>query len=247
MQFKPIDSVRASTYEKVVDRIKEMIFQGQLKPGDQLPPERDLALLLGVSRTSLREALKILAASGLVSIRHGQGVFIADRDLEGYMQQFAKRMFLTEDTVEDLFQVRKILESKAASWAAERATPDDIRELQEVVARGREANRPRSSRGWPILAEHDARFHHVLAHAAGNQVLLRLLENLMDLLTDARAHSLSIPGRSETSVEEHARIVEKIAIHDAAAAEQSMLQHLESVEKSMLLSFGRSPDSEPKS
>ncbi|WP_258359021.1 FadR/GntR family transcriptional regulator [Moorella sulfitireducens (nom. illeg.)] len=228
--FKPIYRNPKSVYHRVVDEIKKSIFEGRIKPGDRLPAERELAEMLGVSRTSVREALKMLAAEGLVSIRHGQGAFISEQDPDEYLKRFASHLPVNRDTVLHLFEVRKVLEPQAARWVAERAGQADIQELASMVTTTREhLGRLRSGR-LSLLAGHDSNFHYRLAQATGNTVLVRLMHSMLDLLADSRSRSLAIPGRGERSVDEHYEIVKALLARDGEAAATAMFRHLEDVE-----------------
>lgn len=229
--FQPINRNPKSVYNRVVDEIKKSIFEGKMSPGDRLPAERELAEMLGVSRTSVREALKMLAAEGLVSIRHGQGAFISEQDPDEYLKRFASHLPVNQDTVLDLFEVRKVLEPQTARWVAERGSQNDIQELASMVTTTREQlGRLRSGR-LSLLAGHDSNFHYRLAQATGNTVLVRLMHSMLDLLADSRSRSLAIPGRGERSVDEHYEIVQAILHRDADAAATAMLRHLEDVEE----------------
>lgn len=241
--FKPLNTKQQSVYERVMQEIRSAVFQGDLKPGDQLPPERDLAEMLGVSRTSLREALKMLSAAGIVTIKHGQGVFISSTDPDQYIQRFANQLFMQEDRVTDLFEIRRLLEPQAAAWAAERATPDTATELLELVRRTRGELGGRASGNLMLLAESDGKFHQRLAEMTENQVLVRTMHHLLDLLTDLRALALSIPGRPLESLEDHERIARYIAAKDAEGASRAMHDHLEGVERDLSTKLGREPGS----
>ncbi|QGP93688.1 HTH-type transcriptional regulator LutR [Neomoorella glycerini] len=235
--FQPINRNPKSVYHRVVDEIKKSIFEGRMKPGDRLPAERELAEMLGVSRTSVREALKMLAAEGLVSIRHGQGAFISEQDPDEYLKQFASHLPVNRDTVLHLFEVRKVLEPQAARWVAERASQADIQELAGMVTTTREQlGRLRSGR-LSLLAGHDSNFHYRLAQATGNTVLVRLMHSMLDLLADSRSRSLAIPGRGERSVDEHYEIVKALINRNGDEAAAAMLRHLEDVEEQVVAAW----------
>lgn len=185
-----------------------------------------------MSRISIREALKSLAAMDLVKIRHGDGVYVCEPD-KGRQNNRAY-LFGPRVTMKELYELRKVLETQAAAWAAERGAPDKVRELANLIESIKEAISERSSGYLLLLGEHDARFHLCLAEAAQNQVLVRVMRHLLDLMAEARARSWSIPGRPERSVDDHARIVEAILSHDPAGARDAMYQHLENVEKELL-------------
>ena len=169
-------------YEKVVKSIKSSIAEGKLKPGDKLPAERALAQMLGISRTSLRIALKLLAAEGLVEIKHGKGVFIAEKDNDDIIKKFSEKIFIEDETLNDFFEIRKVLETQAAIWAVEKGTQEQIANLEDIVNSTLAELNSNKELDYGILAEHNFKFHTCLAEACGNPVLLRIMENLIDLL-----------------------------------------------------------------
>ncbi len=235
--FKPIDPNPKSVYRRVVDEIKRSIYEGRMVPGDRLPAERVLANILGVSRTSVREALKMLASEGLVNIRHGQGAFISEQNPDEYLKQFTAQLTANRTTVEHLFEIRKILEPQAVRWVAERGAEGDINKLVEMVTvTKRQLGRLRSGR-LSLLADHDSDFHYCLAQASGNSVLVRLVLSMLDLLADSRSRSLSIPGRGERSVRDHYKIAEALQRREPEEAAAAMQSHLEDVEQQIMVAW----------
>lgn len=228
--FRPVEPANLR-YEKVVLQIKSAISSGELKPGDKLPPERELAKLFGVSRTSIREALKSLATSGLITIRHGDGAYVSEPRLENELASLAGYLLDRQGTLMELLELRKVLETQAAAWAAERGDPDKMRELAGLIVVGRDGIRKRSGGLLSLLTEHDTKFHLCLADAAGNQVYVRVMNHLLDLLIDSRVKAWSIPGRPLKSLEEHAKVVDAIVRRDPEGAKEAMRQHLESLER----------------
>lgn len=230
--FKPIVDDHANLYQKIVSQIKKLIAQGKLQPGDRLPPERELCSLLNVSRTSIREALKILTALGLVDIRHGQGVFVAEMNTDQVIVQLASLLVARQDSIKDLFEIRKIIETQAAAWAAERAAEDEIEDIVAIAGVSVE----RVEAGDLSLTEAkelDTRFHNTIAEATHNAVLVRIMYNLLDILSESRSQSLVIPHRAEKSTYEHRDIAARIEGRDIRGAGDAMLRHLEGVERSI--------------
>lgn len=232
--FKPVSNKHESVYEKVVKQLRNSILEGKLKPGDKLPGERNLAEYLGVSRSSLREALKRLSVEGLVNIKHGQGVFISERDPEQIILQFAQGLFAGNDTLKDLFEIRKIFEVQAAKWAAERVNKDQILLLENDVIKTLIMLKEEKHRNLINIAEHDCNFHNNLAILSGNAVLEKIMFNLIDLINESRMQTFSIPKRLYTSIEEHLEIVRAIEKKDPLLAGEAMLKHLENVERDLL-------------
>jgi GntR family transcriptional repressor for pyruvate dehydrogenase complex len=216
--------------QKVVAQISELVARGQLQPGDRLPTEREMAAQFGVSRTAVRDAIKLLAGRGILEVKRGAGIFIASR--EGVADHFALLLRIRQGSIEELFEVRKLIEVQAAGWAAERGSPEAIAAIQRVVAEAEAALDDPAA-----LARCDAAFHVAVAAAARNGVLLRIMQNLLDLLASSREESLRIPGRAARSVGEHRTVLAAIERGDAAAARQRMWEHLDSVERAIVQRF----------
>lgn len=234
-RFRPVSDSSQSLDTRVVARIRDLIESGDLQPGDRLPPERDLALQLGVSRTALREALHTLAAFGLVELRHGRGVFITAGSARATAERLTHALPFNDSAqrLRDLFEIRRVLEGAAAEWAATRATDEQIAELRAIVREARTlyTHEPLDTAAAGAL---DVRFHATLASATANHTLVLLMVALVDELGVSRGRSLAIPGRPQKSAEQHERLVDAIVAHDASAARRAMLQHLNDVERSIL-------------
>jgi len=227
--FEPI-SDNTVLSEKIIFQITDAIVRGELKPGDRLPTERELAEAFRVSRTALRDAIKILTGRGLVDVKHGVGIFIADQSEKFY--DITSAMPSARSGLKDLFEVRKVLESQAACWAALRGEPSHLLRLQGIVSEAKEG-----AEDLPFLSEKDGQFHVAIAEASNNLVLVRIMWTILGLLTNARETSLKIPGRPLESLNQHERIIHAIAEHNADAAKEAMLAHLDSVESSVALNI----------
>lgn len=211
--------------EKVVSQIIQALNTGNLQPGDRLPPEREMCEMFSVSRTVIRDALKTLAGLGVVTVRHGMGTFINEVANEPEdISRLASLLQISRGTMEELFQVRGVLESKAVFWCAQNATDEDITELEDIV---RSAKVPENE---AKLALFDAEFHLKICEAAGNRVLVRLMINVLDLLGEVREKVLMIPGRQRLSVRDHQEIVAAIRERNPDLACQRMLNHLKNSE-----------------
>jgi GntR family transcriptional repressor for pyruvate dehydrogenase complex len=230
--FKPLVTHNTSLYNRIVEEIRSALEQGKLQPGDRLPPEREMAVQLGVSRTSLREAMKVLAGRGIVSIRHGQGIYMADGSTHQLVNEMARLLMRNSGTLSDLFEIRRLLESSAAGWAAERATAEQLAALVQVVAEAR-AGAESDTFSTKDYERHDHRFHMMLAELTGNAVLVHVMDNMIDLLREGRKSSLSVPGRPQRSIADHDQILAAIGRRDPEAAKKAMIHHLESVERSI--------------
>ncbi len=222
--FEPVRS-QGNLSEGIVNQIMQAIKRGELKPGDRLPPEREMCSMFSVSRTVIRDALKTLVGLGVVTIRHGMGAFINQiADEQEDMSRLASLLHISKGTVEELFQVREVLESQAVVWCTQNATEHDIQELEKIVERGRKADVRESQLGML-----DAEFHLKICEAAGNRVLMRLMINLLDLLGENRARVLMVPGRQRLSVVDHAAVTEAIKERNSDLAREEMLKHLAGV------------------
>lgn len=235
--FKSINEERTTFSKKVVDHIKELITTGKLDEGDKLPAERELAAMMNVSRPTIREAFKILSAMGFLEIRHGHGVFVADHTLR--INNLAQFLFLQTDTVHELFEVRKMIETETITWAAEKASSEFLEEIavktEEIYHRviiNQEFDEKESRETF--LSQSDQEFHLMIAKAAGNEVVLRIMHNLIDLLRQSRMQSMKIPGRVEQSLKEHIEIANALAERNVKKARQSMFEHLKSVEQDLV-------------
>jgi len=212
-------------YEQVAEQIQRLVADGVLKPGDHLPPERELAAQFGVGRSSLRDAIRTLEVMGVVQSRHGAGTVILDLDTDALVVPLASALMRKREMVAELLEVRRMIEPGLAARAAKNATRDEIARMEEILKRQRDKIR----RGEPTIEE-DSEFHAALMHAARNSVILRVMDVLMDLLRESRARSLQTPGRLEKSYAGHLRILRAIRRRDGAGAEGAVRKHLHEVE-----------------
>ena len=220
---------RTKVYEEVAVRLRRVIADGRLKPGDKLPPERELASALGVSRTSVRDAIRSLQVAGLLEPRQGEGTVIREVSTETFMAPIASALLARRDLLADLMDVRKMIEPAMAREAARRATPDEVRQMEAILAR----QAARLEAGG-LAIEEDSAFHDMIARASRNQVVLKVVDVLMDLLREGRERSLQVRGRPQRSLRGHRQILEAIRRRDGNAAERAMLNHLEQIEEMLL-------------
>jgi GntR family transcriptional repressor for pyruvate dehydrogenase complex len=219
----PIKSTRI--YEEIVRQVKALISEGRLKSGDQLPPERDLADQFKVSRTSVREAFRTLESLGLIEIRPGEGTFVREVSVESLIKPLAQVILSHREAVAELFEARRLLEPAIAGLAARRATRDEIQEMERIL----EDQAKAVAAGMTGLTQ-DAAFHSAIAASVRNRAITRIVNALMDLLTQSREESLQTPGRPTRSHEDHRRILGAIRLRDEAAAQRAMRDHLVAVE-----------------
>ena len=218
-------TARTTLYARIADYIRELIESQHFQPGEQLPAERELAQMLGVSRVPLREAMRTLAAQGLVEIRRGRGIFVSPRALDATIEQLAATLLKQRDAFEELFAVRRLLEPAAAGWAATRSEEADAARLERLVA-GMEAAGAASPPDLDTIGERDIQLHVEIAVCADNRVLVRIMQAIQDLHREQLETSQRYEGRVPETVKDHRRIVDAIATGDAPAAERAMLAHL---------------------
>jgi len=234
VDLKPIKTRRI--YEEIVEQIRQLVAEGELKPGDRLPSERELSERLQVSRASVREALSALEMMGLLEVRSGEGTYIRQVNMEAIVAPLAWVLSLERDAVLQLLEVRKILEVQAAGLAAERAEEDEISELGEAL----EAMRDDLVTGQ-LGVKADHRFHYAVAQATHNQILIRLMHAISDTmeqtLKTSRMKMYESKGTPQRLLEEHVAIYEAIKRRDSGEAQEKMLSHLVGVEQEMLKNF----------
>jgi GntR family transcriptional repressor for pyruvate dehydrogenase complex len=239
-------TVRTSRlYEQIVQQIEESILKGALKPGDQLPAERELAQRFGVSRTAVREAVKALREKGLVEAYSGRGTFITDGTSQVIRQSLdlMTRIGQQEGSVH-LSELRQMLEPQIAALAATRIEEQLLATMREaVVVMDRSLHDP------DAYIEADLDFHLALAEAAGNPLILSLLDSIVGLLREQRRRIFEVDGGPERGQFHHKRVLEAIEHHDPEKTRAAMRDHLEQVrEDSQGSSTGKKPvASEPSS
>ncbi|MGY2896997.1 FadR/GntR family transcriptional regulator [Deinococcus sp. UYEF24] len=223
MTAKPVKHVKIA--DQVADELQDWFRSGELTPGMRLPPERELAARFGVSRTSLRDALRRLELLGYLDARQGDGTYVRVPGAEGVSQPFRNLVNTLPQNAADLLEFRMLLEPEVAALAAARLTPLARQELGESLSRQQALKD-----GSPRLSREDTLFHDALARAAGNTVVLRVLETLRDLLHDVRAVALPAAGSGRT-VLEHQQIIQAVLALDQDGARQAMREHLHYVKE----------------
>lgn len=219
---------RNKVYEDVARQIERLILK-KLRPGDKLPSERELAELLSVSRSSIRDAIRSLELMGMVEPRQGAGTIVCEITSNSLANPLANALKRKEELMGELLDFRKILEPPLAARAATHASADEISEMESILKRQKE----KLQVGESTIPE-DSEFHYAVAMASGNSVVLKVLDILMDLLRDTRERSLQVEGRPQKSLAAHVRILEAIKRHDAEAAKAAMRRHVEDVEEIVL-------------
>ena len=228
--FKPIRPKKIS--EEIVEQIMENIAQGQLKPGERIPSERELAAMLGVSRPSVREAIMVLEAMGMVESRQGGGTYIRSLAAASLADPLSNMVENNPKMLHALVEVRMGLETWSAYLAASRATDDEIAEMRELFA---EMQRQSAHGGWD--AEVDSRFHYLITSATHNTLQLHVLNTIHSLfhatIQIALTEFYRKAGYVELLLKQHSAILEAIAARDPEGARVKMMEHLTLVEEKM--------------
>jgi GntR family transcriptional regulator, transcriptional repressor for pyruvate dehydrogenase complex len=220
--FSKVSTARASA--DVVAQVRAAIDAGALGPGDRLPPERELAQQLGVSRVTVRDALRVLEANGLVIIRVGArgGAFVTAPEPEHVSEGLANMLMMSQVSVGDITEARTIFELGVVDLVCERATPEDLEELAEICDRS-ERELARGTFDVSLSAE----FHARLARSAHNMAIELVTEAFQEPVLRSLAEARAIdPHMGEPGISEHRRIVDAIASGDADAAKSIMRSHL---------------------
>lgn len=225
MDFRPIHAKKI--YEEVVEQIRQLMEKGTLKPGDRLLSERELAEKLQVSRASVREALRAMEIMGFLEIRAGGGTFIKETSGDDIIQPLAMFLSIEKGSFFEIFEIRKIFEISAAYLAAQRAKPENVARIEEILKKMQAAmSEDDSEKG----EDYDTAFHFAVAEATQNGWLLRLLNTIADSvhksISVARRQLYLSPGHPKILIEQHTKIYEAIRDKKPALAQRAMLEHL---------------------
>ena len=218
---------RPRLYEQVAQQILDWVRESGLQVGDRLPPERELATRLGVSRATVSQALVAMEVVGVVGVRHGDGAVLVESSGASKVVEALRRH---AQRLPDLIEAREALESKLAGLAAVRRTEEDLARIDEalaVMAAGLDVG----GRG----VDGDELFHAAVTTAGHSALLQRLMSQISDLVKETRIESLSQPDRPVESLAGHRRIAAAIRDRDAAGATAAMTDHVERVSDVALL------------
>ncbi len=231
MNFKiaSIKGPRAS--QEIVNQLRQAVYRGRLRPGDKLPSERELASQFESSRMTVREAIRSLEMAGLVSVKrgYGGGAFIADVDLRPLTESFSTLLRLHKVTIANLTEVRLLLEPHLASLAAERVTPEVLKQLREVLREQADA-----VESGQLPPSYDLRFHRLVAEASGNPVLHAMMNSVADLLVEEVLSKLHLSiAVNRDILHFHQRIYRALLHHDAERAQDLMAQHVLDIQRQL--------------
>lgn len=212
-------------YEQILQQVEQAIVKQQLKPGDQLPPERDMAQRFGVSRTAVREAVKALREKGLVEAYTGRGTFVTNGRSQVIRHSLDLMLKINQqEGLLHLAELRSILEPEIAALAASRIDEQLLVTMQEACA-----VMDRNLHDREAYIEADLDFHLALAEAAGNPLVLALIDSIVGLLREQRSRIFDVEGGPERGQYHHRRILKAIENRDAEAARKAMRAHLQQV------------------
>lgn len=216
------ESARGETVmETVARRIESLIRSGELSAGSRLPPEPELATMLGVSRSSLREGLKGLMFLGLIKARPGYGTYVQSSLGRGASRHFQWMLLLREVKYLELYELRKILEPTVAGLAARRAGTEDVERMQAAIEGMKQSfDRPDQYMG------HEIAFHEEIARASKNAAIEMMLRMMNDALAEGRRRTLPLISDFESNWQRHQRIYKLIARRDAEGARRAVLDDL---------------------
>jgi GntR family transcriptional repressor for pyruvate dehydrogenase complex len=217
----------------VVEHITERLLKGSLPSGERLPPERVLAEQYGVSRTVIREAVRVLASKGLLESRGGSGTYVRSPNADAIVESMSLLLRLHQGNTEIdhtmIYEVRSVLEVEIAALAARRATDEDIAALQTSLANQRQSRHDRHA-----YSAHDVAFHLALAAATRNALFAVLLNSMSDVMQDIRLVGFQVPGALDNGLMHHERILAAVQAHDPRAARKAMQQHLHDSQRILL-------------
>jgi GntR family transcriptional repressor for pyruvate dehydrogenase complex len=217
----PRPARKVTAAELVVTQVRGLIERGEVRSGDRLPPERDLALQLGVSRPSVRSGLKSLAAMGVVQIRQGAGTFITGGPPVLASEPLRFLAALHGFTKTQMFEARLVLEVAVAGLAAERASSDTLMVISdETTGMFASLDQPE------LFLDHDIRFHQAVAAASGNPILASVVEMISKMFYELRHSSIHAAKDLRLAAEEHRAIYQAIRAGDAERARTAMGGHL---------------------
>ncbi len=223
MNSDPIQ--RRKLYQAVEQRLLERIRRGEIPPGQQLPPERELMEVFGVGRPAVREALQSLQRSGIIEITHGERARVVLPTAASLIEQIAggahHLLRMQPGTLEHLLDARVFLEAGMARLAAERASDDDIERLHQRLREHQQALDKLDE-----FVARDMALHREIARVSGNPIFPAIVEALFQWAGDHHQPIVRAPGAEHVTLAEHARIVDAIAARDPAAAEQAMREHV---------------------
>ncbi|GAB4371581.1 MAG: FadR/GntR family transcriptional regulator [Spirochaetales bacterium] len=209
--------------ERVCEVLKQLILEEGFNSGDKFYSEHQLIERLGVSRSSIREAVRILEATGWVTVRHGEGIYIAKKPLQEF-EAFKEWLRNNQRDILEHFEVRLLIDPKAAYYAALRSTDQDQEVLETLCEK---YSQDADTASVEQMIKLDEQFHAAIAKATKNRTLSVLMKTMTTVLFEGWISSLHIPGRIRSTVEEHRKVLKAILERDPRGAELAMREHLD--------------------
>lgn len=209
--------------DQVAEQMQEFIAQGRLQPGERLPSERELADQFGVSRTVIREAVRSLAAKGLLTVHTGSGMIVTWPTASSIAEHLnlLLRLSSDDDPWQHIYDVRYVLEVEIAGRAAQQTTAGDVKLMEDCLQEMAD-----SLGDIERAAAADVEFHNALAQGTQNPLFFILLESIAEIMLEVRRLGFTLTGAPEQILEEHARILERVKAGDVSGARQAMSAHL---------------------
>jgi GntR family transcriptional repressor for pyruvate dehydrogenase complex len=222
LRFEPIEKIVIA--RQAFDRIRSLVLSGQLKPGDALPPERNLALQLGVSRSSLREAIRALTIMNVLETHHGSGTFVTSMDPSLLIEPIEFMFDVPGAAMLYLFETRQVIESNAARLAATRITDEELDEIDRLMSEAEQhLDEPMT------FLSYDFSIHSAIITATKNPILIKIASSMARLSMESRKRTTWLPSVRSHAHDDHKILASHLRAHDADAAQQAMEQHLAAV------------------
>jgi GntR family transcriptional repressor for pyruvate dehydrogenase complex len=237
--LKPVS--RTTLVEQVAHQVLRMISEGRWKAGEKLPSESELCRGFHVGRSTLREALRSLAFAGMLRMRAGDGTYVAEGPSSILGRVFAPGLLKTEKDMNDLFEARRVLEGGAATLCAERATEEDLQNLERLAKELQLYPSDPAGRDQEL----DVAFHLAIAAASKNEILAQVLGAIRHLIREAVAKSRQLPGSHQLACDQHLEIVQALKERNPRKARRAIHRHLWSFEQVYEI-FAHAPKSEPE-
>lgn len=212
--------VKERLVDRVVEELERLIISGDLEPGAKLPPERQLAERVGVSRTVLREAVRILVTKGLLATKHGVGTVVQQVSTDTFVENMSLLMKTQNLTLDNLHQVRVMLEVETAGLASQVANEGDLEALRHALVELEDA------KDGALIAEKDAAFHNALALATHNPLMVALLDSIAGMMWEIRLALRKYPDLAMAGVPDHRHILDAVVAQELPRARQAMRDHL---------------------
>ncbi len=224
-------------FEQAVEQIRELISAGTWVPGQRLPTEQDLSIQLNVSRSSVREALRVLEAEGLVEVKRGSGTYVCEPRANRRMgSDLARWLEQREETIEQVLQVRESIEGLSASLAANHATNNEIEDIQAILTNQITKVNELVDENERIkeLAILDAAFHIAISTASGNDIAEEIISHILPAFNESNKAVLYLSRRAPRMIKEHGEIMAALKARDSAAAEKAMREHIRRVREEIV-------------